>query len=227
MVIRIPSFSYQEGIGGHFHNENSIAVLRDIPGIIVCAPSNGADAALMLKESVRLADEEKRIVVFLEPIALYQKKDLIAPGDQRWLCVYPSELDSIRFGQINSHGRGKLTIITYANGYYLSRQAQERLGKIYNISIGVIDLRWLCPLPMVELLSALNQTEHVLIVDECRRSGSLSEGLMTALIEENLVLKSLKRITAEDCFIPLGTSHKKLLPSSEAIVEVVLKTLGG
>ncbi|MEL6413970.1 MAG: hypothetical protein AAFQ15_03410, partial [Pseudomonadota bacterium] len=46
-------------------------VLRDIPGLILACPSNGADAVLMLREAVRLAREEQRLVVFLEPIALY------------------------------------------------------------------------------------------------------------------------------------------------------------
>ncbi|MBA3536730.1 MAG: MFS transporter, partial [Tatlockia sp.] len=31
MLIRIASLAYQKGFGGHFHNDNSIAVLRDLP----------------------------------------------------------------------------------------------------------------------------------------------------------------------------------------------------
>ena len=70
MVLRIAGLGYQKGFGGHFHNDNSVAVLRDIPGVILAVPSNGADAARMLRECVRLAREEQRVVVFLEPIAL-------------------------------------------------------------------------------------------------------------------------------------------------------------
>ncbi|MBA2651140.1 MAG: MFS transporter, partial [Tatlockia sp.] len=69
MVIRIASLAYQKGFGGHFHNDNSIAVLRDLPGVIVACPSNGPDAAKMLRGCLRLAHEEGRVVVFLEPIA--------------------------------------------------------------------------------------------------------------------------------------------------------------
>ena len=76
MVIRIASLAYQKGFGGHFHNDNSIAVLRDLPGVIVACPSNGPDAAKMLRTCMRLAYEEGRVVVFLEPIALYMTKDL-------------------------------------------------------------------------------------------------------------------------------------------------------
>ena len=32
MVVRIAGYGYQKGFGGHFHNDNSVAALRDIPG---------------------------------------------------------------------------------------------------------------------------------------------------------------------------------------------------
>ncbi len=54
MVVRNAGLGYQKGFGGHFHNDNSIAVLRDIPGVIVACPSTCYDAALMLRECVRL-----------------------------------------------------------------------------------------------------------------------------------------------------------------------------
>ena len=31
---RSPGLAYQKGFGGHFHNDNSLAVLRDIPGLV-------------------------------------------------------------------------------------------------------------------------------------------------------------------------------------------------
>ncbi|WP_397590950.1 thiamine pyrophosphate-dependent enzyme, partial [Sphingorhabdus sp.] len=67
MVIRIAGLPYQKGFGGHFHNDNSLAVLTDIPGIIVACPSNASDAPAMLRECVRLAHEDGRVVVFIEP----------------------------------------------------------------------------------------------------------------------------------------------------------------
>ncbi|WP_445948013.1 thiamine pyrophosphate-dependent enzyme, partial [Sphingorhabdus sp.] len=84
MVIRIAGLPYQKGFGGHFHNDNSLAVLTDIPGIIVACPSNASDAPAMLRECVRLAHEDGRVVVFIEPIALYHSSDLHAPDDGGW-----------------------------------------------------------------------------------------------------------------------------------------------
>ncbi|MEM6996732.1 MAG: thiamine pyrophosphate-dependent enzyme, partial [Myxococcota bacterium] len=55
MVVLIASYAYQKGFGGHFHNDNSVAVLRDIPGLVIASPSNGQDAAAMLRTCVAAA----------------------------------------------------------------------------------------------------------------------------------------------------------------------------
>src|SRR3546814_16129017 len=93
MVIRIAGLGYQKGFGGHFHNDNSLAVFRDIPGVILAVPSNGHDAVAMLRECVRLAREEQRVVVFVEPIALYMTRDLHAEGAGLWTSVHEAPGD--------------------------------------------------------------------------------------------------------------------------------------
>ena len=49
MVVRIAGYAYQEGFGGHFHNDNAVAALRDIPGLIIASPARPEDAAAMLR----------------------------------------------------------------------------------------------------------------------------------------------------------------------------------
>ncbi len=217
MVLRIASLAYQKGFGGHFHNDNSIAVLRDLPGVIVACPSNGPDAAKMLRTCMRLAYEEGRVVVFLEPIALYMTKDLYSPGDNGWLFEYPSPDEMISQGEVGVYGEGDTVILTYANGYYLSRQAEKVLREVHNISVKIIDLRWLSPLPKDAILKEIAKAKRILIVDEGRQSGSISEGLMTLLMEEASPRLKIKRITGKDCFIPLGTAWQYLLPSQEVL----------
>ncbi|HHF7367212.1 TPA: dehydrogenase E1 component subunit alpha/beta [Legionella bozemanae] len=222
MVLRIASLAYQKGFGGHFHNDNSIAVLRDLPGVIVACPSNGPDAAKMLRTCMRLAYEEGRVVVFLEPIALYMTKDLHVPGDNGWLFNYPAPDATIAPGEVGIFGDGATVILTYANGYYLSRQAAAVLQEEHNISVKIVDLRWLSPLPVKAILKEVAKAKQVLIVDEGRQSGSVSEGLMTLLLEEASSRLKIKRITGKDCFIPLGNAWQYLLPSKESIIEAVI-----
>jgi 2-oxoisovalerate dehydrogenase E1 component len=220
MVIRIAGLPYQKGFGGHFHNDNSLAVLTDIPGIIVACPSNASDAPAMLRECVRLAHEDGRVVVFIEPIALYHTSDLHAPDDGGWTAPYvtPEADNAIALGALGQCGNGtKLAIITYGNGYFLSRQAMSEL-EAGGIDLRIIDLRWLHPLEPDAIAVAVADCRNILIVDECRRSGSLSEKLMTILTEAGRG-DVTSRITAEDCFIPLGPAAELVLPSKASIIE--------
>ncbi len=229
MIIRIAGLGYQKGFGGHFHNDNSIAVLRDIPGIIIACPSNGYDSVLMLREAVRLAHEQQRIVVFLEPIALYMTRDLYDPKDGAWSFLYPQLQDnaSIEFGKIGQLGNGTdLAIITYANGVYLSKKAQKILTTEHNIQTRIIDLRWLAPINEDAVLQAIKQCSRVLIVDECRKTGSISEALMTLLCEKSSCTK-IARLTADDSFIALGPASTLTLPSCKSIVHEACKLMRG
>lgn len=221
MVVRIAGLAYQRGFGGHFHNDNSFNVLRDIPGVIVACPSNGLDAVSMLKESVRLAREEQRIVVFLEPIALYMTRDLHKEKDGGWSFAY-TDAKPIGFGEIGQYGKGtELAILTYGNGYYYSRQAAEALEKKHKIKLRVIDIRWLCPLPKEEILNSVKGCKNILIVDECRETGSASEELITLLKDT----PNTARHSAADSFIPLGRAYASTLPSKDSITQAALELM--
>lgn len=224
MVVRISGLGYQKGFGGHFHNDNSVAVLRDIPGLILACPSNGSDAAKMLRECVRLAREEQRLVVFLEPIALYPMRDLHEPGDALWMQHYPDPSELIPMGQVGVHGDGSdLAIVTFGNGVFLSTQAQRKLADA-GISARIIDVRWLSPLPEQAIAEALAGCGAALIVDETRRSGGVAEALMATLAERTNLPHA--RLTAHDSFIPTGPAYAATMPSAEQIVAAAQALLG-
>ncbi|MDJ1006352.1 MAG: thiamine pyrophosphate-dependent enzyme [Paracoccaceae bacterium] len=215
LVVRIAGLGYQKGFGGHFHNDNSLAVLRDIPGLILACPSDGADAAMMMRECIRLAREEQRVSVFLEPIALYARRDLLAEGDGGWLRPYPEPGAQIGHGEVGVTGDGPLALVSFGNGHLLCRQAQAALNG-EGIATRVIDLRWLSPLPEDGLLAALAGCDRVLVVDETRRSGGVAESLV-ALLSERTALPNA-RLTAEDSFIATGPAFAATLPSVAGIV---------
>ena len=81
MVIRIAGYGYQRGFGGHFHNDDAVGVLRDIPGLVIASPSRPDDAAAMLATCAASALVDGSVCVFLEPIALYHTRDLHEEGD--------------------------------------------------------------------------------------------------------------------------------------------------
>lgn len=227
MVLRIAGLGYQKGFGGHFHNDNSVAVLRDIPGLILACPSSGPDAVRLLRECVRLAREEQRLVVFLEPIALYAMRDLHEAGDGGWLGAYPAAGERIGFGEVTTSGTGRdLAIISFANGAYLSQQAQKQL-EATGISARVVDVNWLSPLPEEAMLAAAAGCGHVLIVDETRSSGGIADALMTVFAEKDTGKRPVARISARDSFIPTGPAYAATMPSVDQIVDAARKLVEG
>jgi 2-oxoisovalerate dehydrogenase E1 component len=220
MVLRIAGLGYQKGFGGHFHNDNSVAVLRDIPGVILAVPSNGADAAMMLRECVRLARDEGRVVVFLEPIALYPMRDLHAEKDGAWMRHYPDPSRRIALGEVGVEGDGTdLAIVSFGNGFYILNQSSAELIS-HGISTRIVDARWLSPLPKAALTAAVQGCKRILIVDETRHSGGVAEALM-AHFHETTTAK-LARVTAEDSFIATGPAYAVTMPSAESITKAAL-----
>ncbi|GGX61308.1 thiamine pyrophosphate-dependent enzyme [Saccharospirillum salsuginis] len=218
MVVRIAGLGYQKGFGGHFHNDNALAVLRDIPGLLVACPSDGVGAVGLLQEAVRLADEEQRVVVLVEPIARYHARDRIHDGDQAACQPDPGPDYRIPHGQFRRCREGRdIAIVTYGNGVTLSLQAAAILERD-GIKARVIDLCWLTDIDHNALFDAIDDCDHLLIVDECRPRGSVSEELVTEFTARGFDGHRLDRVTARDSFIALGEAATSTLPSVDDIL---------
>ncbi len=224
MVVRVAGLAYQENFGGHFHNDNSVAVLRDIPGLVLAVPARAADAAPMLRSCLASAATDGSVCVFLEPIALYHTRDLYQQGDNEWLAPYapPSSWTSehVPIGRARAYPVGTgadLTILTYGNGVRMSLRVAARLAA-EGYGSRVVDLRWLSPLPAADLIREAAATGRVLIVDETRRSGGVGEGILAALVDGGFV-GSARRIAAADSLIPLGPAAQEVLVGEDAITQ--------
>jgi 2-oxoisovalerate dehydrogenase E1 component len=227
MVLRVASYAYQKGFGGHFHNDNSVAALRDIPGLVVASPSRPDDAAAMLHTCLASARVDGRVCVFLEPIALYHRRDLHRDGDGAWLASYPrtgAPEAHVPVGRAREHGDGTdLTMVTFANGLPLCLQVAEVLrGR--GVEPRVLDLRWLSPLPVDDLLASAEATGRVLVVDETRHSGGVSEAVVTALVDGGFG-GPVSRVTSADSFVPLGDAARHVLLSQQDIEEAAWSLL--
>ena len=222
MVLRIAGYAYQKGFGGHFHNDNSVAALRDIPGLVIASPARGDDAAAMLRTCMASAKVDGTVCVFLEPIALYMTRDLHADGDGLWATPYPPADHHVPIGAGRLYGDGgDLTIVSWANGLWMSLRAAKRLEEQHGIRCRVLDLRWLNPLPVEDLLAAATATGRVLVVDECRRTGGISEAVYTALVDGG-ARASMARVAGHDVYIPLGGAANLVLVQEDDILEAAL-----
>ena len=85
-------------------------------------------------------------------------------------------------------------------------RALERDG----IGVRVVDLRWLAPLPVDDILREATATGRVLVVDETRRTGGVSEQIVADLLDAGF--PAISRVTALDSFVPLGATANLVLP---------------
>ena len=218
MVVRIAGYGYQKGFGGHFHNDDAVGVLRDIPGIVIASPGRPDDAAALLRTCLEAARVDGTVCVYLEPIALYHTRDLHQEGDDAWLAPAAGEAP---LGRARTYGEGgDLTIVSWANGLHMSLRVARRL-EVHGVRARVVDLRWLAPLPLEDLLREGAATGRMLVVDETRRTGGVSEGIVASLLDAGFDGK-LARVASKDSFIPLGDAANLVLLSEAEIEEAAL-----
>jgi 2-oxoisovalerate dehydrogenase E1 component len=220
MVLRIAGLGYQKGFGGHFHNDNSIAALRDIPGFVLGCPSRGDDAAMMLRTLMALAAVDGRVSAVLEPIALYMTKDLYAAGDGLWSTQYPAPDQHLALGEprIYAPEARDLLILTYGNGVPMSLRAARSIEARHGWRCRVLDLRWLVPLNTAAIAEHAGQCARYLVVDEGRFSAGVGEGVITAIVEAGYGARPLRRVVGADTYTPLAGAANLILPQDADIV---------
>jgi len=230
MVVRIAGLGYQKGFGGHFHNDNAVGVLRDIPGLVTACPARGSDAAAMLRTCWASAAVDGSVCVFLEPIAQYHTRDLHEDGDEGWLDPYEGPdawtAGHVPIGSARTYGDGAdLTLVTFGNGVAMTLRVARRLAA-QGIEARVLDLRWLAPLPVADIVREARATGRLLVVDETRRSGGVSEGVLAALVDAGYS-GTMARVTSRDSFVPLGPAAHDVLLGEDEIEAAAVRLVRG
>ncbi|TAN07136.1 MAG: MFS transporter [Rhodanobacteraceae bacterium] len=220
MLVRIASLGYQKGFGGHFHNDNSVAALRDIPGLIVGCPSRGDDAATMLRTLAALAKVDGRVCAFLEPIALYMTKDLYEHGDGQWQFGYPAPGEAMPLGEgrVYNEKARDLVVFTFGNGVPMALRAAREIEKQHKWKVRVVDLRWLVPLNEKFIVAQAKTARRIIVLDEGRHSAGVGEGIITAIVEGGLGATPIERVVGADTYTPLAGAALLVLPGDADVV---------
>ena len=183
---------------GAQHSQNYGPWYASVPGLVVIAPYDSADAKGLLKAAILSEDP----VVFLENELLYgQSFDVPALDDY----VLP-------IGKARTMREGSdVTIVSYSIGVGVSLQAAEELAG-EGIEAEVIDLRTLRPLDKAAVLDSLKKTNRLVVVEEGWPTCSIASEIMSICMEDGFddLDAPVMRVTNEDVPLPYAANLEKM-----------------
>ena len=200
---------------GAQHSQNYAPWYASVPGLIVIAPYDAADAKGLLKAAIRCEDP----VVFLENELLYGRTFEVPEGDDHVLPIGKARV--VREGT-------DVTIVSYSIGVGLSLEAAEKLAA-EGISAEVIDLRTIRPLDTQTVLASLAKTNRLVVAEEGWPMCSVGSEILAVCMEQGFddLDAPVLRITNEDVPMPYAANlEKATLINADKIVAGVRKTLG-
>ena len=183
---------------GAQHSQNFAPWYASVPGLIVIAPYDAADAKGLMKAAIRSPDP----VVFLENELLYGRSfDVPDVAD----FVLP-----IGKARIMREG-SDVTIVSYSIGVGLALEAADALAG-EGIEAEVIDLRTLRPLDTATVLASLKKTNRLVVVEEGWPTCSIASEIAMVAMEQGFddLDAPVMRVCNEDVPLPYAANLEKL-----------------
>ena len=189
-------------VRGHFHNDDAVGVLRDIPGAVIASPARPDDAAAMPSRASRRHTSTDR-----SACTWSRSRSTTRATCTRRATTVGSRLSPMTVPVGSAR--------TYLDGRDLDRDLGERAPAPLRVArrlatrgirARVLDTLKLAPLPVEDILREANATGRVLVVDETRRTGGVSEGVIAELVDAGFDGR-LARVTSKDSFVPLATQR--------------------
>jgi pyruvate dehydrogenase E1 component beta subunit len=197
---------------GAQHSQNYGPWYASVPGLIVIAPYDAADAKGLLKAAIRCEDP----VVFLENELLYGRSFDVPALDDYVLPI----------GKARVMREGKdVTIVSYSIGVGVSLEAADRLAE-EGIEAEVIDLRTLRPLDKATVLKSLAKTNRIVVAEEGWPTCSIASEVAAFVMEEGFddLDAPVLRVANEDVPLPYAANLEKLaLLNADKVVSTVKK----
>ncbi|MES2755478.1 MAG: transketolase C-terminal domain-containing protein, partial [Pseudomonadota bacterium] len=195
---------------GAQHSQNFGPWYASVPGLIVIAPYDAADAKGLLKAAIRTDDP----VVFLENELLYGRSFDVPKLDD-WV---------LPIGKARTMRAGKdVTIVSYSIGVGLSLEAADKLAE-EGIDAEVVDLRTLRPLDKAAVLASLKKTNRLVVAEEGWPTCSIASEIIALCMTEGFddLDAPVLRVCDEDVPLPYAANLEKLaLIDSDRIVAAV------
>lgn len=211
VTFRVASGS---GIGSAAQHSQSLeSWLTHIPGIKVVAPGNANDAKGLLKSAI----QDNNIVIFMEPKALYGKKEEVTQNPDFYIPLGK--------GEIKREGTD-LTIVTYGRMLERVLKAAEEVAE-QGINVEVVDPRTLIPLDKELIFESVKKTGKLMLVNDAYKTGGFI-GEIAAMVTESEAFDYLDhpivRLASEDVPVPYArVLEQAVLPDVEKIKAAIIK----
>ena len=183
---------------GAQHSQNYGPWYASVPGLIVIAPYDAADAKGLMKAAIRCEDP----VVFLENELVYGRSFDVPDVEDYVLSI----------GKARVMREGKdVTIVSYSIGVGLALEAAETLAG-EGIDAEVIDLRTLRPLDKEAVLTSLAKTNRLVVAEEGWPTCSIASEIIAICMEEGFdhLDAPVMRVCNEDVPLPYAANLEKL-----------------
>ncbi|MFZ5666159.1 MAG: pyruvate dehydrogenase complex E1 component subunit beta [Pseudomonadota bacterium] len=197
---------------GAQHSQNFGPWYANVPGLIVIAPYDSADAKGLLKAAIRIEDP----VVFLENELVYGRTFDVPKLDDHVLPIGKARI--MREGS-------DVTIVSYSIGVGVVLEAAEKLAA-EGIDAEVVDLRTLRPLDTATVLESLKKTNRMVVVEEGWPVCSIASEICAVAMEQGFddLDAPVLRVTNEDVPLPYAANLEKLaLVDSARVIAAVRK----
>jgi pyruvate dehydrogenase E1 component beta subunit len=180
------------------HSQNFGPWYASVPGLIVIAPYDSADAKGLLKAAIRSEDP----VVFLENELVYGRSFDVPDVDDYVLPIGKARI--VREG-------ADVTIVSYSIGVGLALEAAQTLAE-EGIDAEVIDLRTLRPLDRQTILESLAKTNRLVVAEEGWPTCSIASEVIAVCMEEGFdhLDAPVLRVCNEDVPLPYAANLEKL-----------------
>lgn len=197
------------------HSQSIEAMLAHIPGIKLALAATPQDAYSLLRSAA--ADPDPCVII--EARSLYQTRGEVTLGGA------PEPVGKARLCRQGSDA----LVISWGAMVNRAMEAAERLAP--DISVSVLDLRWLSPLDETAIREAVASSGgRVLVVHEAVRTGGFGAEI-AAMIHESCssVLRApVRRLATPDVRIPASpVLQAALIPDAAAIAAAVRSMIGG
>jgi pyruvate dehydrogenase E1 component beta subunit len=194
------------------HSQNYASWYSHVPGLVVIAPYDAADAKGLLKAAIRSEDP----VVFLENELVYGRSFEVPVVEDHVVPI--GKARTVREG-------GDVTIVSYSIGVGLALEAAQSLAE-EGIEAEVIDLRTLRPLDREAILESLAKTNRLVVAEEGWPQCSIASEVIAICMEDGFddLDAPVLRVCDEDVPLPYAANlEKAALIDANRIVQAARK----